>query len=183
MAIIDWLRISWLYIAVPVLVFLGVFSISLWLRRLTYNAIERWLKERKTEINTTIVSVTRGPFLHWLLILGAYIALRVSVLEPEWKSLGGKILASIFIAYFGWILIRLSRELIISLYPNKTKVPGRAITVTTNVAQVTIIVIGVLILLELWGATQSGQRAVSIFHQASFEGINWLKRQQFVPIG
>jgi len=152
MVIIDWLRANWLYMAVPVLVFLGVFFISLWLRRLTYNAIERWLKERKTEINTIVVSVTRGPFLHWLLILGAYIALRVSVLEPEWKSLGGKILASIFIAYFGWILIRLTRELIISLYPNRTKVPARAITVTTSVAQVTIIVIGVLILLELWGA-------------------------------
>jgi len=152
MVIINWLRVNWLNIAVPVLVFFGVFSISLWLRRISYNALERWLKEKKTEIGKIIVSATRGPFLHWLLILGAYIALQVSVLEPQWKSLGGKILASIFIAYFGWILIRLSRELIISLYPNKTKVPSRAITVTTNVAQVTIIVIGVLILLELWGA-------------------------------
>jgi small-conductance mechanosensitive channel len=149
MVIIDWLRVN---IAVPVLVFLGVFFISLWLRRITYNALERWLKKRKTEIGRIIISATRRPFLHWLLILGAYIALQVSVLEPQWKSLGGKILASIFIAYFGWILIRLSRESIISLYPNKTKVPGRAITVTTSVAQVTIIVVGVLILLELWGA-------------------------------
>lgn len=152
MVIIDWLKVNWLDIAVPVLVFLGVFFISLWLRRITYNALERWLKERKTKIGKIIISVTRGPFLHWLLILGAYIALRVSVLEPQWKSLGGKILASIFIAYFGWILIRLSRELIISLYPNKTKIPGRAITVTASVVQVTIIIIGVLILLELWGA-------------------------------
>jgi len=152
MVIIDWLKVNWLDIAVPVLVFLGVFFISLWLRRISYNALERWLKERKTKIGKVIISVTRGPFLHWLLILGAYIALRVSVLEPQWKSLGGKILASIFIAYFGWILIRLSRELIISLYPNKTKIPGRAITVTASVVQVTIIIIGVLILLELWGA-------------------------------
>jgi small-conductance mechanosensitive channel len=152
MVIIEWLRVNWLDIAVPVLVFLGVFFISLWLRRITYNALERWLKERKTQIGKIIISVTRGPFLHWLLILGAYIALRVSIVGPQWKSLGGNILASIFIAYFGWILIRLSRESIISLYPNKTKIPGRAIAVTTSVVQVTIIVIGVLILLELWGA-------------------------------
>ena len=151
MVIIDWLRVNWLYIAVPVLVFLGVFFISLWLRRLTYNAIERWLKERKTEINTIIVSVTRRPFLHWLLILGAYIGLRVSVLSPQWKSLGGKILASIFVAYLGWIIVRLSKELI-HLYLNRAKASDRAVAITMSIVQVTVTVVGILILLELWGA-------------------------------
>jgi len=151
MATIDWLAVNWRYIAVPVLVFLGVFFISVWLRRLTYKAIERWLKERQTEINTIIVSVTRVPFLHWLLILGAYIALRVSVLSLERKSLGGKILASIFVAYLGWVLVRLSRELI-HLYLNRTKASDRAVEITMNIVRVTIIVVGILILLELWGA-------------------------------
>ncbi len=151
MVIIDWLAVNWLSIAVPVLVFLGVFFISLWLRRLTYNAIERWLKERQTEINTIIVSVTRRPFLHWLLILGAYIALRVSVLSPQWKSLGGKILASIFVAYLGWVLVRLSKELI-HLYLNRAKASDRAVGITMNIVQVTIIIVGILMLLELWGA-------------------------------
>ncbi|MDH4269941.1 MAG: DUF5752 family protein [Dehalococcoidia bacterium] len=151
MAIIDWLRVNWLSIAVPVLVFLGVFFVSLWLRRLTYNALERWLKEKKTEIGKIIISVTRGPFLHWLLILGVYIALRVSVLGPQWKSLAGDMLASIFIAYLGWILIRLSRELI-HLYFNRAKASDRAIAITMSIVQVTIIVVGILILLELWGA-------------------------------
>jgi small-conductance mechanosensitive channel len=148
MVIIDWLRVN---IAVPVLVFLGVFFISLWLRRLAYNALERWLKERKTEIGKIIISVTRGAFLHWLLILGAYIALQVSVLELQWKNLGGKILASILIAYLGWVLIRLGRELI-HLYLNKARTSERSVTATISITQVTIIVIGVLILLELWGA-------------------------------
>ena len=152
MVIIDWLRANWLDIVVPVLVFLGVFFISLWLRRITYNALERWLKERKTQIGKIIISVTRGPFLHWLLILGAYIALRISVLSVQGKILGGQILASIFIAYFGWVLIRLSRELIIALYPDKTKIPGRIVTVTMTVVQVTVVVLGVLILLEVWRA-------------------------------
>jgi small-conductance mechanosensitive channel len=151
MVIIDWLRANWLDIAVPVLVFLGVFFISLWLRRLTYNALERWPKEGKTEIDEIIIPVTRRPFLHWLLILGAYIALQISILKLQWKSLGGKILASIFIAYFGWILIRLSRKLI-QFYLNKAKAPQRTIAVTTTIVQVAIIVLGVLIFLELWGA-------------------------------
>ena len=147
---VEWLRVNWLHIAVPVLVFLGVLFISLWLRRMAYHALGRWLKEKQAEIGKIVITVTRRPFLHWLLILGAYIALQVSVLEPQWKSLGGKILASIFIAYFGWILVRLSKEFI-HLYFSKAKAADRMRTVTTSIAQVTIIVIGVLILLELWG--------------------------------
>src|SRR4030043_1672120 len=146
MDVMDWVRAN---IAVPVLVFLGVLFVSLWLRRIAYNALERWLKERKSEVGKIIISVTRGPFLHWLLILGAYIAIQVSVLTPRWKSDSGIILASIFIAHLGWILIRLGRDLV-QLYLNKAKVPQRAITVTTSIIQVAIIVIGILILLELW---------------------------------
>jgi small-conductance mechanosensitive channel len=151
MVVIEWLRINWLDIAVPVLVFLGIFFISLWLRRITYNALERWLNERKTEIGEIIILVTRGPFLHWLLILGAYVALRVSVLGLPSKILGGHILASIFIAYFGWVLIRLSRESI-RFYLDRAKASNRAIAITMSIVQATIIVVGVLILLELWGA-------------------------------
>jgi small-conductance mechanosensitive channel len=150
MVVIDWLRDNWAHIAVPVLVFLGVFFVSLWLRRVSYNALERWLKEKRAEIGRIVVSITRKPFLHWLLILGAYIAVQTSVLAPQWKSLSGQILASIFIAYFGWILIRLSRELI-PIYLNRAKAPDKAIGATASATQVTIIVLGVLILLGLWG--------------------------------
>jgi small-conductance mechanosensitive channel len=148
MAIIDWLRTN---IAVPALVFLGVFFVSLWLRRLVYNALEHWLKQRQTEVGKIIVAVTRKPFLHWLLILGAYIALQVSVLSPQWKSLAGNILGTIFVVYLGWILVRLSRELV-HLYLNRAKASDRAVAITMSIVQVTIIVVGILILLELWGA-------------------------------
>lgn len=146
---------NWLDIAIPVFVFLGVFFVSLLLRRVVYSALERWLRQRKSEVGRIILSVTRGPFLHSLLILGAYIALEVSVLitvlEPQWRNLGGKILASIFIAYLGWILIRLSKELI-HFYLNRAKTSDRAIAITLSIVQVTIIVVGILVLLELWGA-------------------------------
>jgi small-conductance mechanosensitive channel len=144
----DWMKAN---LAVPVLVFLGVLLIALWVRRISYDALQRWLNKKQTEAARIIISVTKGPFLHWFLVLGAYIALQVSVLDPASRNIGGRILASIFVAYFGWILTRLSREFI-QLYLDKAKFPQRAIGVTMTVVQVAIIVIGVLILLELWGA-------------------------------
>ncbi len=151
MAIIDWLKTNWLNIAIPVFVFLGAFFVSVWLRRVTFNALERWLKPAKAEAAQVVIPVTKEPFLHWLLILGANIALQVSALPSRWKALGGGILASIFIAYLGWILIRLGRGFI-QLYFNRIKAPPTATTISTTIVQVAIIVTGVLILLELWGA-------------------------------
>ncbi|MGQ9545683.1 MAG: DUF5752 family protein [Dehalococcoidia bacterium] len=151
MSIIDLLRANWRDIGVPVFVFLGALFVFLWLRRVAYSALESWLRERKSEIGQIVVPITKESFLHWLLILSAYIALHVSVLEPRWKILGGRVLFSIFIAYFGWILIRLSRQ-VIQFYLNKAKAPQRVITVTASMAQVITIVVGILLLLEFWGA-------------------------------
>jgi small-conductance mechanosensitive channel len=147
----DWLGANWRSIAVPVLAFIGVLFISLWLRRVTYNALERWLKGKNAEPVKIVVSVTREPLLHTLLILGAYIALRLSVLEARWMILGGKILATIFIVYLGWVLIRLTRKFI-DLYFNKAKGPQRVSIITHTITQVTIIVVGILMLLQLWDA-------------------------------
>lgn len=190
MAIIDWLRLN---VAVPALVFLGILSVSLWLRRLIYNALERWLKERKTEAGKIVVAATRKSFLHWLLILGAYIALQFSILSPEWKILAGEILATIFVVYLGWILIRLSRELI-HLYLGRAKASDRALAITMTVVHVTVIVVGVLILLELWGApltpvliALAAALAVSIlvFHDifpSLFSGLQ-LAQQKQIKVG
>jgi small-conductance mechanosensitive channel len=151
MAIIDWLKLNWSDVAIPVLVFLGSFFVFVWVRRASYNALQRWLRQGRAKAIQIVISITKKPFLHWLMILGAYIALHISVLAPEWKSLGGNILATIFFVYFGWILIRLSREFIHS-YLNRKETSNRVAMITTSVSQVTIIVIGILILLELWGA-------------------------------
>jgi len=136
---------------VPALVFLGVLFISLWVRRALYNVLERWTNEKKIELGKRVISFIREPLLHWLLILGAYIALQVSVVAEGWKSLGGKILASILIAYVGWVLIQLSKELI-SFYLDRAKAPKRAVSAAITAIQVAIVIIGITMLLQLWGA-------------------------------
>ena len=121
---LDWLTTSWLWltknwlsIAVPLLVFLATYVVGLWVRRVVYRAFNRWVAG-KWEGSQLIVQTTRTPFIHWFLILGAYIAIQVSRLDPAGKVLADKILASLFVFSLTWVVVSLSIK-ILKLYIGK----------------------------------------------------------------
>jgi small-conductance mechanosensitive channel len=148
---LDWLRYNWLEIVVPLLVFLAVYICALWLRRIAYRAFERWSKKSKWEGSQIIVRSTRTPFLYWFLLIGAYIAIQISSLDPEWRLIAHRILASLFIVSVGLIIAslagRLARQYVGKL--GRLKIPTNLLI---NVVRITIYVIGALIILDIWGA-------------------------------
>lgn len=146
----DWLTQNWLSIAVPLLLFLATYVVGLWVRRIAYRAFNRWAATGKWEGSHLIVQTTRTPFLHWFLILGTYIAIYVSVLDPSGKILAGKVLAGLFIISVTWVAASLS-EKFLRLYIGKIKrlQPSEALIV--NITRITIAVVGALILLDVWG--------------------------------
>lgn len=147
----EWLGINWTNIGVPLFVFLGAFFVFLQLRRLAYDTLGRRLSEREPELVDTIVVVTRNSLLYCSLVLAAYIALQVSVLEPQWKSLGAKILGTILVVYIGWILVQLTRRLL-RFYLGRIKAPDGAVGGAATAAQVVVMILGILLLLDIWGA-------------------------------
>ena len=94
---IDWLVQNWLFIAVPLLVFLATYVIGLWVRRIAYRTFNRWAAKGKWGGSQLTIQTTRTQFLNWFLILGAYIAIHVSVLDTSGKILAYNVLASLFI--------------------------------------------------------------------------------------
>jgi hypothetical protein len=151
---IQWLTDNWLKIAIPVLAFLACCVVGLWLRRVVDKVFERWTARTKWEGSQLVVKTTRRPFLHWFLLLGAFIALQVSALPPESKSIGVKVIGSLFILSLGWLVIILSEQLL-KLYLPKVKATQSTITVVVNAIRVTIIVVGVLMVLQIWGIPTS----------------------------
>jgi len=149
--VVDWLVQNWLSIAVPLLVFLAFFMAAVWLRGVAYDAFDRWVAKARWEGSKLFVDITRRPFLHWCLMLGAYIAVQVSVLPPEAKALAGRALGSLFVISLSWVVARLS-EGILKLYLAKLKAPPPPTALVINIVRVTIAVVGVLILLDIWGA-------------------------------
>jgi small-conductance mechanosensitive channel len=151
MDIINWLSENWISIVVPIVVFLAFFIVSIWVRKIAFGYLTRWLDKAKWEGSDLLTRTTKNPFFHWCLILGAYVAILVSVLPIESKDLGGKVLASLFIVSLTWTILSLAEKLI-QLYVNKLRTPSPPTRIIINMVRIVIIVLAILMIIDLWGA-------------------------------
>jgi small-conductance mechanosensitive channel len=147
---IQWLIDNWLEIAIPVLAFLATYVVGLWLRGVANNTFERWTARTRWEGSRLVVAVFYRPFLYWILLLGVCIAIQVSVLPPEVKSITARVAGGLFVLSLGWVIIILS-ERVLKLYLPETKALQATATLAINVVRITIIVVVVLIVLDIWG--------------------------------
>ncbi len=147
----DWLKQNWLSIAVPLLVFFATYIVGLWARRSIFRAFEHWMAQKRWEGYRTIADVIRSPFLHWFLILGTFIAIHVSTLQPAQKALADKVLASLFIISVTWVCITLSDRLL-KLYMGKIPRLRPSEPVVINAVRIALAVLGVLVIMDTWGA-------------------------------
>jgi small-conductance mechanosensitive channel len=145
----QWLKDNWINIAVPVLVFLGSYAAGMWLRKIIYTRLRRWVTKSRWEGSRLVAETIRRPFLHWCLLLGAYIAIRVSSLSAGAKGLSGKLIATAFILYLSWIVINLC-ETLINLYAAKLESKTPAAVFATNAVRITVVIFCILVLLTIW---------------------------------
>jgi DNA-binding CsgD family transcriptional regulator/small-conductance mechanosensitive channel len=144
-----WLSRYWFDILIPLLAFITVAIIGLWTRWYFYKFLK---KQTQTWFgNAFVIESLWHPFLHWFLLLGAYIAFQISVLSLSAKRLTGEGLGSLFALSLIWTSISLSERLI-RFFFGKTKTMQSLISVASSIARVVIIITGVLVILEIWGA-------------------------------
>ena len=105
---VEWLTENWLLITVPVLAFLATYIVGLWLRRVLDNAFERWSARTKWEGSQLVMATVHRAFPFWFLILGVIIAVQVSVLPAEAKSITIRMMGSLLVLSLGWAVIILS---------------------------------------------------------------------------
>lgn len=148
---LTWLENNWLLIAVPLLVFLASYVVGLWARRQGFKFLERQAARGEWEGYRIAIAVTRTPILYCFLIFGAYIAVHISALQPAQKTLADKALASLFIILFTWVCVNFSEKLL-RLYISRVPRLRASETLLVNIAKIVLAVIGVLMLLDAWGA-------------------------------
>jgi DNA-binding CsgD family transcriptional regulator len=145
----GWLVDHWFNICIPFLAFIVIMALGLWAR----GALRKFLKQQKQTWvgNTFVLETIWHPFLHWFVLLGAYVAIQISIVSPVVKRLTGEALSSLFALSLIWTSISLSERLI-RFYLGKTKAMQSLISVALSIARVVIIVTGILVILEIWGA-------------------------------
>jgi len=149
---IEWLNKNWLSLTVPAIVFLAFIVLAIWARRAVYNYLDRLFVKVKWEGSETLLQTTKAPFFQWCLLIGAYAAILVSMLSPQNKTLAGRIIGSIFIISLTWTFLSLAVKLL-QTYLQKIKAPFPfPISLISNAVRIAFIVIGVLMLLDIWKA-------------------------------
>jgi small-conductance mechanosensitive channel len=141
----------WPDIVTPLAVFAAGLIATIWLRRVAYNALDRWAKKTKWQGDDILLQATRAPSILWCLILSSALALTVSPVAQHWKNWANKGLWTLLVISLALSAVNLVRKLV-SLYGERLKATQRTIAISKNIANAAIYIVAILILLDIWGA-------------------------------
>jgi len=153
---IQWLNENWKLIIVPVVVFIAFVIGGRWLRRVVYDRYNRWATRTKWVGLALLVAKLHGPFLFWFVLLGAYVAIKISVLTIEIASVINTVLLSLFVASWIWVAVSFSDAIgrlylpKLRQYLAKVRAPQPPTGLVINGLRTVFIVIGLAILINIW---------------------------------
>lgn len=149
----QWLNENWKLIIVPVVVFIAFVIGGRWLRRVVYDRYNRWATRTKWVGLALLVAKLHGPFLFWFVLLGAYVAIKISVLTIEIASVINTVLLSLFVASWIWVAVSFSDAIgrlylpKLKQYLAKVRAPQPPTGLVINGLRTVFIVIGLAILI------------------------------------
>ncbi|MBI4331082.1 MAG: mechanosensitive ion channel [Chloroflexi bacterium] len=153
-SVFNWLSERWRDVVVPSATFFAVLVAILWVRRIALAAFDRWLTKVGLSEKGALVRAWRRASIWWSLIISVYAGLAVSMVPEGWKGTGSNILSSVFIVSLAFLAARLG-NIFIPLYGEKLNAPKPAVRIAGIVLRVTVLVLTLLTLLDLWGAPTS----------------------------
>ncbi|MDD5018832.1 MAG: mechanosensitive ion channel family protein [Candidatus Omnitrophica bacterium] len=137
-------------IIVPLLIFLVTVFIGAMIKKIVFTRLSRWADVHNQQIDRMIIESIRQPLMIWFVMLGLYLALRVTALPEAWMEIIGKL----FIV-LGIFSVTLATATIIgklvSLYAARIESILPVTTLTQNISRVVIFGVGILIIINSLG--------------------------------
>jgi small-conductance mechanosensitive channel len=150
MRLIELLQRNSYQLLAPILIVALTLMLGLLVRRLLFSALARWAKRTTGQIDDIIIQAVRVPFMIWVLMLGIHLAAQISPLPDKISSLIGKILLFLLIASLTAVGSKMASE-VVKVYGARAQGALPVTSLTQNLAQLTVIIIGILILLNSLG--------------------------------
>jgi len=149
---IDWnsLGVFVLNFAVPLLVFFVTLFVGFFLRRILVARLERWAEKTKSPLDDIIIHALEAPFVFWFFILAVYLGFEVSNLPENILRLAGKGSLALIVLSVTWVVATIAGQLV-KFYAVKIESALPVTSLTQNIAKGTILLIGVLIILNSLG--------------------------------
>ena len=142
----------WEQLIVPFCVLALTLVVGYAAKRLMVRLLRPWAARSKGPTAQIVVNALKGPFMIWVLILGTHLAMQSSDLHPRATLWIGRGLLALWILSLTIIGSRLAGGLIRF---HGSGIPGAlpVTTLTQTLAQLAVVILGLLVLLNLWGVS------------------------------
>lgn len=153
---VQWLNENWHLIVLPIVAFIALIIGGRWLRRVVYDKYNRWAVKTKRIGLSLFVAKLYGPFLFWFVLLGALVAIKISVLSIEVASITYNVLLSLFVGSWIWVAVSFSGTIgalylpKIRQYLARIRAPQPPTGLVVNGLITVFIIIGLAILVNIW---------------------------------
>jgi len=141
-----------LKLVIPACLLLAALAAGYVLKRLLFRALERWAQRTSSQVDVVLTRSIGGPIMIWSLMLGIYFATEALDLPERSTRLIEHTLLILTILSLTIMASRLAGNLIRHY---GSRVPGATpvTTLTQNLAQLFIMLVGILILLRHFGVS------------------------------
>ena len=141
-----------LKLVIPACLLLAALAAGYVLKRLLFRALERWAQRTSSQVDVVLTRSIGGPIMIWSLMLGIYFATEALDLPERSTRLIEHTLLILTILSLTIMASRLAGNLIRHY---GSRVPGATpvATLTQNLAQLFIMLVGILILLRHFGVS------------------------------
>lgn len=134
----------------PAVIFALIMLAGWALRRLVLSALTAWTRRNRSRPGVILTEAVKAPFLIWTAILALHVALQSSELPARFTAWSAKTLLVLWIVSLTLLSMRLAGDLV-RHYGDR--VPGAlpVTTLTENLAQLAVLLLGIALLLEGFG--------------------------------
>jgi len=126
------------------------FIIGFILDRVVLAALKRAALRTKWEGDDLLISVLRGVAIFWSVLAGVYAASQTLPMPPAYLGTARKLIVVIFLISATFVGARIITGLL-NLYIGKNEAYAQSASILTNILRMTIIIVGVLIILQFLG--------------------------------
>ena len=151
-AIEHFLARHWEQLIVPLCVLAVTLAVGYAAKRIMVRLLRPWAARSKGPTAQIVINAVKGPFMIWVLILGTHLAMQSSELPPRATLWIGRVLLALWILSLTVVSSRLAGGLI---RLRGSGIPGAlpVTTLTQTLAQLAVVILGLLVLLNLWGVS------------------------------
>jgi small-conductance mechanosensitive channel len=141
-----------LKLVAPLCLLLGTVAAGYLVKRLLFRALHRWGQQSSSSVDSVLIRSLSGPILIWSLIAGIYFATETLDLPDRSTRLIERTLLILTILSLTMMASRLSGNLI-RFYGTRVQGAMPVTTLTQNLAQLFVVLVGTLILLHHLGVS------------------------------